>query len=114
MKRRKYHPGNLIPMFRLASKLCKQMRATGFADNGGAIHSAERILNILGQYLVYPELSHINNLRNYDRAEFSGAARAAFDRGGKVLIEHVSPVRDLTRIAINRIDELDDDAFAIL
>jgi hypothetical protein len=60
MKRRKYHPGNLIPMFRLASKLCKQMRATGFADNAGAIHSAERILNILGQYLVYPELSHIN------------------------------------------------------
>jgi hypothetical protein len=101
-------------MFRLASKLCKQMRATGFTNNGGAIHSAERILNILGQYLVYPELSHINNLRNYDRAEFSVAARAAFDRGGKVLIEHVSPVRDLTRIAINRIDELDDDAFAIL
>jgi hypothetical protein len=36
MKRRKYHPGNLIPMFRLASKLCKQMRAAGFTDKGVA------------------------------------------------------------------------------
>ncbi|MCK1295219.1 hypothetical protein ABIB75_003660 [Bradyrhizobium sp. GM2.2] len=54
MKRRKYHPGNLIPMFRLASKLCKQMRATGFTDNGGAIHSAERILNILGRVSGLP------------------------------------------------------------
>jgi hypothetical protein len=112
MKQRKYHPGNLIPMFRLAAKLCKRMRAAGFTDNGGAIHSAERILNILGQCLVYPEMSHINNLRKYDKAEFSVAARAAFARGDKVLIEHVSPVRDLTRKAIDKIDELDDDGFA--
>jgi hypothetical protein len=112
MKQRKYHPRNLIPMFRLAAKLCKRMRAAGFTDNGGAIHSAERILNILGQCLVYPGLSHINNLRNYDKAEFSVAARATFARGDKVLIEHVSPVRDLTRKAIDKIDELDDDSFA--
>jgi hypothetical protein len=112
MKQRKYHPGNLIPMFRLAAKLCKRMRKGGFTDNGGAIHSAERVLNILGQCLVYPELSHINNLRKSDKAEFSVAARAAFARGDKVLIEHVSPVRDLTRRAIDKIDELDDDGFA--
>jgi hypothetical protein len=30
MKQRKYHPGNLIPMFRLAATLCKRMRAAGF------------------------------------------------------------------------------------
>jgi hypothetical protein len=99
-------------MFRLAAKLCKRMRAAGFTDNGGAIHSAERILNILGLCLAYPDLSHINNLRKYEKAEFSLKARAAYARDDKVLIEHVSPVRDLTRSAINKIDELDDDGFA--
>jgi len=57
------------------------MRAAGFTDNGGAIHSAERILNILGLCLVYPDLSHINNLRKYAKAEFSVKALAAYDRG---------------------------------
>jgi hypothetical protein len=99
-------------MFRLAAKLCKRMRAAGFTDNGGAIHSAERILNLLGLSLVYPELGHINNLRKYEKAEFSVRARAAYARGEKVLIEHVSPVRDLTRRAIDKIDKLDDDGFA--
>jgi hypothetical protein len=111
-RERKYHSGNLIPMFRLAAKLCKEMRAAGFTDNGGAIHSAERILDILGLCLVYPDLSHINNLRKYKKAEFSVKARAAYDRGEKILIEHVSPARDFTRRAIEKIDELDDDGFA--
>jgi hypothetical protein len=88
------------------------MRAAGFTDNGGAIHSAERIVNILGLCLVYPDLSHINNLRRYGKAEFSVKARAAYDRGEKVLIEHVSPVRDFTRRAIEKIDSLDDAGFA--
>jgi hypothetical protein len=110
-RERKYHSGNLMPMFRLAAKLCKRMRAAGFTDNGGAIHSAERILNILGLCLVYPDLSHINNLRKYEKAEFSIKARAAFDRGEKVLIEHVSPIRDFTRRAIRKIDELDSAGF---
>lgn len=99
-------------MFRLAAKLCKEMRAAGFTDNGGAIHSAERILNMLGLCLVYPDLSHPNNLRKYAKAEFSMKARAAHARGDKVLIEHVSPVRDFTRRAIDKIDELDDDGLA--
>ena len=62
--------------------------------------------------LVYPELGHINNLRKYEKAEFSLKARAAYARGDKILIEHVSPLRDLTRRAIHKIDELDDDGFA--
>src|SRR5664279_2383933 len=99
-------------MFRLAAKLCKRMRAAGFTHNGGAIHSAERILNLLRLILVYPELGHINNLRKYLKAEFSLKARAAYARGDKILIEHVSPLRDLTRRAIHKIDELDDDGFA--
>jgi len=43
---RKYYSGNLIPMFRKAAALRNEMIAAGFTDNGGAIHSAERILNI--------------------------------------------------------------------
>jgi hypothetical protein len=86
MRPRKYNPDNLIPMFRLAAKLCKRMRAAGFTDNGGAIHSGERILNILSLCLVYPGLSHINNLSKHEKAEFSLKARAAYARGDKVLI----------------------------
>jgi hypothetical protein len=33
-------------MFRKAAALRNEMIAAGFTDNGGAIHSAERILNI--------------------------------------------------------------------
>lgn len=91
-------------MFRKAASLRNEMIASGFTDNGGAIHSAERILDILGCRLNYPGLSHINNLRNYPGAEFSPAALEAHERGEKVVIEHVSPHRALTRGAIREID----------
>ena len=97
-----YTPENLIKMFRKAAKLRNEMIRAGFTDNGGAIHSAERILDILGQKLNYPGLTHINNLRNYGGAKFSKAALDALRKGGKVFIEHVSPVRAFTREAINR------------
>ena len=100
----KYFPQNLIPMFRKAAGLRNEMIASGFTDNGGAIHSAERILDILGQRLNYPRLTHINNLRSHPGAEFSRAALEAHERGEKVLIEHVSPIRDFTRCAIAEID----------
>ena len=100
----KYSPENLIPMFRKAASLRNEMRDSGFTDNGGAIHSAERILDILGQRLNYCGLSHINNLRNYPGAEFSPAALKAHERGEKIKIEHVSPRRALTRGAIREID----------
>lgn len=111
MPKRKYDAANLIPMFRLAAKLCKDMRAAGFTDNGGAIHSAERILNILGLHLVYPALTHINNLRNLTDAPFSVEAKAAHAEGNKVLIEHVAPHRDLTGRAINEIENSTDGEF---
>jgi hypothetical protein len=108
----KYEPTKLIEMFRLAAALRKQMLDAGFTDNGGAIHSAERILNILGLRLCYPSLSHINNLRDHPNAEFSVNARAAHVLGEKVLIEHVTPHRALTRLAIERIEAgLNDDSF---
>ena len=99
----KYSPENLIPMFRKAASLRNEMIGSGFTDNGGAIHCAERILDILGQRLNYPGLSHINSLRNYPGAEFSPAALKAHERGKAVKIEHVSPHRALTRRAIREV-----------
>ena len=78
-KTRKYHTGNLIPMFKLAAKLRNEMQTAGFTDNGGAIHSAERILNLLGLCLSYPNLTHINNLRKYPGAEFSAKVSIRFE-----------------------------------
>jgi hypothetical protein len=103
--RSKYDTNNLVQMFRKAAAFRNEMLASGFTDNGGAIHSAERILDILGQRLKYPNLGHANNLRHDPNAEFSPAALEAYQRGEKVLIEHVSPVRDFTRSAIAKLDD---------
>ena len=105
VRRRKYQPELLIAMFRKAAALRNEMLAAGFTDNGGAIHSAERILNILGLVLNYSELSHINNLRHSQKAIFSVEALELHTSGKKVLIEHVSPLRHLTQKAIERIDQ---------
>lgn len=103
-KSRKYNDENLVAMFRLAANLRKEMLLAGFTDNGGAIHSAERILNLLGQRICFPELAHLNNLRKLPNAPFSEAALAAYQNGEKVFIEHVNPHRALTRLAIELIE----------
>ncbi len=104
MAEKKYTPDKLIPMFRKAARLRNEMIDAGFTDNGGAIHSAERILDILGLRIVYPGLSHVNKLRDYPNAEFSTGAREAVRNGERILIEHVAPTRDFTRHAIALID----------
>lgn len=104
----KYESGNLIPMFRKAAKLRNEMQE-GFTDNGGAIHSAERILNLLGLHLKYSGMSHINNLRKSKGAEFSIEALAAHNAGKPVVIEHVSPIRDFTRKAIDMEHDATDE-----
>ena len=81
------------------------MLEEGFTDNGGLIHSAERILDILGMRLRYPRLTHINLLARYDEAEFSRSALRTYRKGGKVKIEHVAPHRALTRGAIALLDK---------
>jgi hypothetical protein len=103
-------------MFRQAAALRNKMIAAGFTDNGGAIHSCERILDILGQRIKYPGLGHINNLRKFNRAVFSVGALAAYKKGGRVLIEHVSPIRNFTRRAIDLITEgcTDDELIAFV
>ena len=100
----KYTPEILVPMFRRAAALRNEMIAAGFTDNGGAIHSATRILDILGMRLNYPGLNHINDLSGYPNAEFSVSAKRAHSQGIKVKVEHVSPQRDFTRHAIAEID----------
>jgi hypothetical protein len=99
----KYQPQKLIEMFRLAAALRNKMLEGGFTDNGGAIHSAERILNLLGLRLCFPGLNHINNLRNHPNALFSAKALAAHQAGEQVFIEHISPHRALTRLAIEQV-----------
>lgn len=107
----KYHPDLLIKMFRKAAALRNEMLEAGFTDNGGAIHCAERILDILGQRLNYPGLSHLNGLKHHPNAEFSDAAWKLHQSGKAVLIEHVSPKRDLTRLAIEKIQTASDAQF---
>jgi hypothetical protein len=107
---RKYPPDLLIAMFRKAAALRNEMVEAGFTDNGGAIHSAERILNLLGLRLNYPELSHLNNLRSFKNATFSVEAWELHQAGDKVLIEHVAPIRHLTQMAIDKIDQKLSDA----
>jgi hypothetical protein len=83
---RKYRPAKLIAMFRLAARLRNEMLAADFTDNGGAIYSAERIMNILGLALRYPGLMHVNNLRAWPDAQFSQEARIAHAKQEKVLL----------------------------
>lgn len=47
VSRSKYNENNLIPVLRKAAKFRNDLLKAGFTDNGGAIHSAERILDIL-------------------------------------------------------------------
>ena len=98
-------------MFRKAAALRNEMVAAGFTDNGGAIHSAERILDILGQRLNYPGLSHGNALKHYKNAEFSDAAWELHQTKRAVLVEHVSPRRQLTQMAIAKIQTASDAQF---
>lgn len=90
---KKYHGGNLIPALRLFVEARNRAVEIGFTDNGGAIHSVERILDILGLHLRYPHLSHINNIKKDPRAEISQAAFRDRCLGKPLYIEHVLPRR---------------------
>jgi hypothetical protein len=100
----KYSEKNLIPMLRKAAKFINELIKAGFTDNGGAIHSAERILDILSYRIKYLGLKHINKIKEHADAEFSKAAMEAIDRGERVFIEHVAPLRALTRAIISAIE----------
>ena len=80
-----------------------------FTDNGGAIHSSERILDILSQRIKYPELRHSNSYKNNSFALFSVAALKDFRNGKPVFLEHVAPIREYMREVIARIGRGDTD-----
>lgn len=103
-KMSKYHAANLLPALRLFIKARNAAVDSGFTDNGGAIHSVERILDILAQRLRYPHLRHINNIKNDPTAESSVAALEAQARGEPVFVEHVCPQRAFAREVIDRIN----------
>src|SRR5690554_2514428 len=71
---KKYHSKNLMPALRLFVEARNKAVESGFTDNGGAIHSVERILDILSMHICYPHLSHINSLKSDPAAEISVAA----------------------------------------
>jgi hypothetical protein len=96
----KYSFEQMLPIFRMATLFRNKAKKAGFTDNGGAIHSAARILEIMAQRVKYPGLNHGSGLRKYAGAEFSEKAWAAFKRGEATYIEHVSPTRHFTLVAI--------------
>jgi len=106
----KYTPESLLPALRLFARARNEAVAAGFTDNGGAIHSVERILDILGLRLCYPHLHHINSIKRDPAAEISEAAEAARRAGQKVDIEHVMPQRAFAQAVIAEIDRGATDA----
>ena len=105
MTKRKYTPKNLLPALRTFAKARNACLKQDFTDNGGAIHSIERIVDILGLALKYPHLSHRNNLKEDKSAEISIEARKALKTGDKVQIEHVLPQRAFAREVCKKIDD---------
>lgn len=112
----KYIPSTLLPALRLFIKARNRAIKSGFTDNGGAIHSVERILDILCQRVQYPNLRHINNLKTDPDAECSVGAHKARRHGEKVLIEHVMPQREFARAVIKLVENgaTDDQLLAYI
>lgn len=112
----KYSPKTLLPALRLFIKARNKAVAAGFTDNGGAIHSVERILDILCQRVKYPNLRHINSLKTDMGAECSEGAHKARQCGEKVLIEHVMPQREFARKIIKIVGNgaTDDEILSVI
>lgn len=100
----KYVPKAMLGPLRLFAKARNEALRAGFTDNGGAIHSVERILDILAQRLCYPHVSHANTLKKLLTTECSVGAYAARERGEPVFIEHVMPQRAYAQRVIELID----------
>jgi hypothetical protein len=100
----KYSVADLLFGFRAFAAARAKVLKHGGNDNAGAIHSAERYLNLLGLRLNYDRLSHQNNYRRAADAVFPVPAKAAYARGERVLIEHVAPLLDLTKRVLALVD----------
>ena len=76
----------------------QRVHLDGVNDNAGAIHSGERMAELLSLKIVYPGLTHIDLLRFHEYAWFSKSAKTAFnnDHRANIEIEHVFPKRVYT------------------
>ena len=109
-KPKKYTKKNLLLALRIFVKArTEALKVDGFTDNGGAIHSIERIVDILACGIKYPQLSHINSLKKRGDAEISVKGFEARERGEAVKIEHVMPQRAFAHEIIRRIQAGDSD-----
>ena len=83
------------------------MHDKGLNDNLGAIHSAERMAELLSLKIAYPGLTHLNKLRYCKFAWFSKDAKNIFDQDkkAKIEIEHIFPKRIYTKELLCKIDE---------
>ena len=106
----KYRPAEMLAPLRLFVDARRQALQAGFTDNGGAIHSIVRILDIVGQRLCYPFVSHINKLKHHPNAECSVAAFEGRSGGARLKLEHVMPQVAYARQICDMIDAGASDA----
>ena len=107
----KYTADNMLPALRHFIEARAKALSHGYiTDNGGAIHSVERILNIFSLRLCYPHISHQNSLKTCPNAHLSVAAHEARLVGGKVEIEHVLPHRSFTKLVCDMVEQGANDA----
>ena len=102
----------LMDGLRIFAKARNDAVKIGLRDNLGAIHSIERIIDILGHNLNYPHLSHNNKTKDDPRAEISVEAEKVRQAGKRadLMIEHVMPQRAFAKAVIAKIDsEATDD-----
>jgi hypothetical protein len=85
----------MLAALRPLVKARSEANALGLTDNHGAIHSIERVLNILRLRLVHPNIDHVRNIKHDPNVEGTAEAFAARERGERVDIEHVYPRREV-------------------
>lgn len=102
---RKYTVPMMFKALRVFARARNEALEEGFTDNGGAIHSVERIADLLGIMINYPQLSHLNSLKQDPDAEITEAAHHARQLGEPIKIEHVAPKRAFAVSLIELIDQ---------
>ncbi|HME27861.1 MAG TPA: hypothetical protein VKI44_42175 [Acetobacteraceae bacterium] len=78
---------------RAAARHRRELLDAGLTDNGGAIWTVTRLVDLISENHCYPDLRHVNNYKQSPHAECSVAAYQAMQQGEPVRIEHVAPRR---------------------
>nr|WP_321455030.1 hypothetical protein [uncultured Cohaesibacter sp.] len=107
----KYTAENLIPALRTFVRARQEALELGFTDNGGAIHSIERIADILCRAICYPHIKHPSKVISDQKVEISVKALVARKASiSNVRVEHVMPQRAFARQLCDLIQEGQTDA----